>query len=574
MTERDVTAAENQMMLQEEYLKNLEDLEEGQLIDGNVIEVGPDQVFVDIGYKSEGRIDKNEFETPPAIGDEVSVVLVKKEGSHGEVVVSKRKADLKVFWKNMREAALEGEPVEGTVAKVIKGGFEIDLGYGVRAFNPISKIDVMRVENPDEYLGLKSYFIIDKFHKDNKAKIVLTRRRWLEIQNSKRCDEFFTNTSIGDVVEGTVKSFTSFGAFIDLGGFDGLLHINDMSWGHTTRPKDFVKKGDVIKVMVIRLDPEEKKINLSLKHFKEDPWLHFEDRYRVDDVVSGTVSKLTNFGAFVEIEEGIEGLVHISELSWVKKINHPKEVLNVGDQVDTKILGYDIQDGRVSLGLKQVQNNPWDDIEESYPVGKRLTRKVKNMTNTGAFVELEEGIDGFLHVDDLSWTKRYKNPGAVLKTGDEIEVMVTTIDKEKRRIRVGIKQLEEDPWRSLKKAYPRGSLIEGEITNITDFGIFVRVQGGVEGLVSKYQLGNESTERDDADALLKEYEVGQQIKTVVTDISPEKQKLSLSVKELFKQQQRKEMTKYIHDEEESGSYTLGDMLGGSLKDKLPSEDEE
>ena len=543
--------------LQEYYLKNLDELEEGRLVDGKVVEIGPEHVFLDVGYKSEGKVSLSEFKTPPKIGDVVQVVLLKKENRAGEVIVSKQRADEKLFWKSLRNAFQEKLPVEGKITKAIKGGFEVDLGYGVVGFNPISKIDVQRVENPEEYVGLESKFLIERLYNENRVNIVLSRRAWMEMDIARRKAEFFEKTQIGDEVEGVVKSFTSFGAFIDLGGFDGLLHINDMSWGHVTRPKDYVKKGQTIRLKVVRLDKENQKINLSLKHFTEDPWVHFEDKYHVGDIVKGKVTKLADFGAFIELEEGIEGLAHISEFSWVKRIKHPKEVLKVGDEVETMILGYDIHEGRISLGLKQVYPNPWDTIHERFPVGMRIKRPVRKITNAGAFIELEEGIDGFLHVDDLSWTKKIKNPSSVLKEGEEIEVMVLEVNPEERNIRLGVKQLSEDPWMSLKKAYPEKSVIEGVITNITDFGLFVKVQGDIEGLVNKMNVPTAPGETPEE--ALKKYNVGDTVKAVVLEINPHKNRLSLSLKEYVKKQQREELKKYIH-EEETEAYTLGDFL--------------
>ncbi len=548
----------DQTQLQEEYLKTLDDLEEGQLIEGNVVEVGPEHVFVDVGYKSEGKIPLEEFEETPDIGDDVSVVLVRKEGKNGQVVVSKQKADAKLFWKNLRDAFQDRTPVEGSFATSIKGGYEVDLGHGIRAFNPLSKADVTRVQEPESLVGTKSKFLVERLYSDGKVNIVVSRRSWLEEEMQRRKAEFFSTVSIGDEVEGTVKSFTSFGAFIDLGGFDGLLHINDMSWGHVTRPKDYVKKGQVIQLKVIRMDPEEQKINLSLKHFSEDPWSSFETRYQVDDVVKGRVTKLTDFGAFIELEEGIEGLAHISELSWVRRIQHPREVLQAGDEVDVKILGYDIQQGRVSLGLKQVYANPWETLENQYPVGMRITCVVRKLTNAGAFLELEEGIDGFLHVDDMSWTRKPKHPSAMLEEGQEVEVMVIDIDKENHRVRLGLKQLSEDPWQSLAKAYPRGSIIEGEVTSVTDFGVFVRVQGDIEGLVNKANLTEPHVESQEE--ALQRFRPGEKVTAVVTDVSPGRQRLSLSIRELVRQQQRQDMQKYIHDDEEESTTTLGDIL--------------
>lgn len=571
MTEKepDSAATDIQSSLQEEYLKSLEELEEGQLIDGTVVEVTPEHVFVDVGYKSEGKIPVDEFDTKPQKGDTVAVVLIRKEGKGGQVVVSKSKADVRNFWKELRTAHQDGLPVKGRFDKHIKGGFEVDLGHNVRGFCPFSKADVVRVENPEEYINTEGEFLLDRLYSSNKLKIVLSRRGYLEKEIERKKNDFFENTSIGDTVEGTVKSFTSFGAFIDLGGFDGLLHINDMSWGHVTRPKDFVKKGQEISLKVIHLDPEEQKINLSLKHFTPDPWLDFEDKYHVGDVVNGTVTKLTDFGAFVELEEGVEGLVHVSELSWVKRVNHPKEVVSVGDEVDVMILSYDIQQGRVSLGIKQVLPNPWDDIEDQYPVGTRLKKKVVKITNAGAFVQLEEGIDAFLHADDLSWTKRVKNPGSVMTVDEEIECVVTEVDPENHRIRVGVKQLSEDPWVSLQNSYPKGSTIEGEVTSVTDFGVFVRVPGGIEGLIHKFNLrspGDETPEEE----LLEKFQPGDAVRATVLDVKPAAQKLSLSIREYQKNVQKKEMSKYIHDDEDESTVTFGDLLKEKGADQFES----
>ena len=549
-----------QTRLQEEYLKSFQSLEEGQIVEGVVIQVTQDQVFVDVGYKSEGKIPVTEFTVLPKVGDKVSVVLEKKENKHGEVIVSKQKADIKVFWKNLRQAFQDKMPVEGVIDKIVKGGFEVNLGSGVRAFLPISQSDSQKVEKAEKLLGLKALFYVERLYSDNKVNVVVNRRKYLEEQIEVNREKFFTSVQIGDSVTGVVKSFTSFGAFIDLGGFDGLLHINDMSWGHVTRPKDFVKKGQEITLKVIRLDPEEKRINLSLKHFTEDPWLHFEEKFHVNDIVKGRVTKLTDFGAFIELEEGIEGLAHISEFSWVKKINKPEDMVKIGDEVECMILGYDIQAGRVSLGLKQVTANPWDTITERYQSGMRFTRKIVKVTNAGAFIELEEGIDGFLHVDDLSWTKKIKHPGSELSVGQEIEVIILECDPESHRIRLGVKQLSDDPWKSFAETYRPGTTIEGEVTSITDFGVFLKVAGGIEGLINKQNL-LESREETFEDAV-KKYNVGDKITVVVVEVIPEKQKVSFSIKDYKKKMQREEISRYMSsdEEEDEGTYTLGDFL--------------
>jgi small subunit ribosomal protein S1 len=547
-----------QTQLQEQYLKSLEGLEEGDLVDGHVIQVTDDFIFVDVGYKSEGKIPIAEFgDNPPKVGEVVSVILVKKETHSGEIVVSKKRADEKIYWRTVSNAFKDHLPIDGVIDKEIKGGFEVNLGHGLRGFLPASKADVQRVEKGDKLLGLKSQFYLERLYSEKKVNIVLNRRKWMEEDIEKRREDFFQKTQIGDTVKGEVKSFTSFGAFIDLGGFDGLLHINDMSWGHVTRPKDFVKKSQEIELKVIRMEPEERRINLSLKHFTPDPWSTFEERYHIGDVVHGKVTKLTDYGAFIEVEEGIEGLAHISEFSWVRKVRKPEEMLHVGDPVECMILNYDLQAGKVSLGLKQVQDNPWDQVSEKYPVGMRLTRKVVKLTAAGAFVELEEGIDGFLHSDDLSWTRHVKNVASELEVGKEIEVMVIESDSQDRNIRLGVKQLSEDPWHSFSKAFRIGSTVDGIVSSVTDFGVFVKVQGDIDGLIKKQDLSEDKDEP--YDEALKRFHAGQAVRALVVELSPERQKLGLSIRDLVRRQQREEISRFMQDDTKDG-YTLGDLL--------------
>ncbi len=547
-----------QDMLQEEYLKSLDGIEDGQLVAGTVVQLNNEYVFVDVGYKSEGRISRDEFTTEPEVGDEVKVVIINKEGKGGQIVVSKKRADFKERTDELKAASEDRSPILGKFEKVIKGGFEVDLGGEYKGFCPLSKADVVRVEDPETLIGVTDYFIIDKFHSGTRLKSVVNRREYLDLKIKENKEKFFSTVQIGDVVEGVVKSFTSFGAFIDLGGFDGLLHINDMSWGHVTRPKDFVKKGQVVQLRLINIDPETQKINLSLKHMQEDPWFNFEGKYNVGDVVKAPVTKITTFGAFIDIEPGIEGLAHISELSWTKRVNNPKEILDVGDVVEAKILGYDLDKKRVSLGLKQLEENPWDTIEENYPVGKSFSKPVVKITNSGAFVNLEEGIDGFLHIDDISWTKKIKNMSSFCAEGDVIDVVVIRVEPENRRIRLGVKQLEGNPWQTLRHDYPKFSTISGVVTNVTDFGVFVKVIGDIEGLISKFNLVGPDEEY--TDEVLKKFNVGDPITAMVIEVNPTTQKLSLSIKEMIKRSQQSEIAKYIHADDDGDTYSLADMM--------------
>ena len=542
----------------EESLKEFNAPQAGQLVEGIVVQITNDYVYVDIGDKSEGLIPVEEFaDGLPKEGEKVQALLTGHNSSGP--VLSKKKADSKRYLKEIQQAYKEKTPVSGTIAKVVKSGYEVDLGIDRMAFLPISQADAEKVDKPESLLGTKSKFYIERLYSDNKLNPVVNRRKFLEEEINEKRDAFFNSIQIGDSVKGTVKSFTSFGAFIDLGGFDGLLHINDMSWGHVARPKDFVKKGQEIELKVIRLDPEGKRINLSLKHFSEDPWMHFEDRYHVNDIVKGKVTKLTEFGAFIELEEGIEGLAHISEFSWTKKINKPADMVQEGDEVECMILGYDIQAGRVSLGLKQVTANPWDTITEKYPVGTRVNGKVVKITNSGAFIQLEEGIDAFLAGEDLSWTKKVKHPGSEIKADQDLEVIVTECSPEQHRIRVGVKQLTDNPWIAFAKDHKAGSTLEGEVTSITDFGIFVKAPEGIEGLVNKANL-SEDRETPFEEAV-KKYNVGDKVNVYVVSVDVDKEKVAFSVREYKRAQERSEISQYMSSSnDDDGAYTIGDSI--------------
>ncbi len=542
----------------EESINNMEPVENGANVKGTVVQVTDDTVFVDVNCKSEGKIPVAEFNGElPNVGDVITVFLINQFGKNGPEV-SKIKADEKRLWEDFKVAFEEKKPVSGVISSLTKGGYIVNLGGGITAFLPISQADVQKVDKDEKLLGVKSDFYIERLYGNGKRNVVVNRRKYLEEQMNVNRGNFFDNIKIGDTVKGTVKSFTSFGAFIDLGGFDGLLHINDMSWGHVIRPKDFVKKGQEIELKVIRLDPDGKRINLSLKHFTEDPWVHLEEKYHVNDIVKGEVTKLTDFGAFIQLEEGIEGLAHISEFSWTKKINKPSDMVKEGDDVECMILGYDIQAGRVSLGLKQVTENPWDSIAEKYPVGTKVNGKVVKITNSGAFIQLEEGIDAFLAGEDLSWTKKVKHPGSEIKVDQMLDVVVIDCDPENHRIRVGVKQLTDNPWKVFADQYSTGDTLEGEITAINDFGIFVKAPCGIEGLVNKSNLSDDKNVP--FEEAVKKYNVGDKLNVFVVSIDVAKERVGFSVKEYKKAQARAEISQYMSSTNDDGAYTIGDSL--------------
>ena len=533
-----------------QYLKSFAGIEDGQIVTGTVVQLNNEYVLVDVGYKSEGRIPVSEFIELPQIGDKVNVTIIKKEGAGGQVIVSKKRAEAKEKAETLKKAAEDKTPVLGKFTKVIKGGYEVDLGADYKGFCPLSKADVFRVEEPESLIGKTDYFIIDKFHGSSKMKSVVSRKEYLEKKIQENKDKFFQTVQIGDVVEGEVKSFTSFGAFIDLGGFDGLLHINDMSWGHVTRPKDYVKKGQVIQLRLINIDPETQKINLSLKHMEADPWTTFEQRYQVGDVITKPITKITAFGVFIEIEPGIEGLAHVSELSWTKKVTNPKELYNIGDVVSAQILGYDLDKKRVSLGIKQLLPNPWDTVAEEFPVGKVFQGKVAKLTNAGAYIELGNGIDGFLHIEDVAWNRKFNHMNQFCKAGDVIEVKVKSVDPENRRIRLTIKDISGNPWDNFRKSYPRNTNVTGTISSVTDFGVFVKLPGDIEGLVSKFNLG--SPDEDYSDSLLESYKarIGEPLTVTVLDVNPQTQKINLSEKESIRKKQASDYAQYMEGKEE------------------------
>lgn len=555
----------------EKYLDNNPNVAPGQTVKGAVIRINDDGsylVFVS-GIKREIRVSSSEAGGDLKIGDEVEGVL--KEDSKGRYQIVKRfvQDDAQIDEYKRIEAAKEpvlGEIISLVTKKVSKDGKEevIPCGYDVRldgsyiGFCPLSKVDVEKVAKPETLIGKKDYFIIEKFSPNHRVKSILNRRELLQAQIDASKKEFFDTVGIGDVVEGTVKNLTTFGAFVDLGGFDGLLHINDMSWGHVSKAKDFVKKGETLRLRVISIDKENSKINLSLKDMSENPWSTFAQRYSVGQVIKGKVMRCTTFGVFIEIEPSIEGLAHISELSWTKKNFNPADIFHHGDVVEAKILGYDIENERVSLGIKELVENPWNKLAEKFTVGTKLTAKAVKVTQLGAFFQLDGDIDGFLSASDMSWTDKIKDMRGVIKEGDEKEVVVVSVDTAKQKIRLSIKALSDNPWQLFKDSYPKGSKVNGEITEVSDKGVQVKVNEDVVGFISKFNLALSEGENVDD-----KYKVGDSISAIVTNIDMKSKKLMLSVKALEAKEELGDYEKYLssdNDDSSESGFTLADIL--------------
>ncbi len=471
------------------YEETLGDLNEGQIVHGRVLEVGEKDVLVDIGFKSEGIIPLAEFSDPAAIqpGDQVEVYLERMENQDGLVVLSKQRADFLRVWNKIKEAYDNQEVVRGRLGRRIKGGVVVDL-FGVDAFLPGSQVALRRVPNLDDLLGQTLEFRVIKLNK-RRRNIVVSRRVVLEEERAVKRGKLIKELEKGQVREGQVKNITDFGAFVDLGGIDGLLHITDMSWGRVSHPSEVVQIGDTIKVKVLEFDKERERISLGLKQLDAYPWENVEKKYPVNTRVRGRVVSITDYGAFVELEKGVEGLIHVSEMSWTRHVRHPAKILSIGDVIDAVVLKVDPENEKISLGLKQVEPDPWLTLDDKYPVGSKFSGKVRNLTNFGAFVELEEGIDGLVHISDMSWTKRIRHPSEVVKKGDDVDVVILNIDKEARRISLGLKQVKDDPWLELSERFQPGVSAKGTISRVLDRGVVVDLEHDLEGFVPISHLG-------------------------------------------------------------------------------------
>lgn len=502
----------------------LKGFREGQIVKGKVIRISKSELLVDIGYKSEGIIPLSEFTDPQAIkvGDEIDVLLEQKEDEAGTVVLSKQKADRVRSWEQIIEKSEEGSIVEGRVFKKVKGGFMVDIG--MEAFLPASLVSLKPTHNLDQFIGQVLKFKIVKMNK-RRRNVVLSHRDFLQEERLRKRERLLEELEVGRICKGVVKNITDFGAFIDLGGIDGLLHITDMSWSRISHPSEMLAVGDEIEVMVLKIEKAEKRISLGLKQKTPSPWDEAQKKYPIGSRVKGKVVNIVAYGAFVELEKGLEGLVHISELSWTRRISHPSEMLAIGDIVECQVLNIDPTNEKISLGIKQTETDPWLEVEERYKVGSKITGKVRNLTDHGAFIELENGIDGFLRLADMSWTKKIDHPSELLKKGKVVEAVVLSVDKAKRKISLGLKQLIPDPWPDISKRYRIGSIIKGSVTKITNFGLFIELEKDVEGLVHISQI-----EIDQPTDLNKLFKVGATVNAKVIKIDDIERKIGLSIK--------------------------------------------
>lgn len=533
----------------------------GELVTGTVVHITQELVLVDIGYKSEGCIPVAEFcdeegNLTVKVGDVVRVVFDRRESQKGYVVLSKKKAERLAAWDVIDAAGGEGGIVEGKITGKVKGGLTVDIG--VQAFLPASQVDIRPGGNLDRYIGVTDRFKVLKLNK-KRGNIVLSRRVLMEEEREGSRKETLATLAEGQIREGVVKNITDYGAFVDIGGVDGLLHVTDMSWGRLGHPSEMLKPGDNLSVKVLKYDQEKGKISLGLKQIAPDPWLSVEKKYSQGDRVTGKVVSLADYGAFIALEDGVEGLVHVSEMSWTRRLRHPSEILKVGEEVETVVLGVDTGNRRISLGLKQVQVNPWTELEERYPVGTKLEGQIKSITDFGVFIGIEEGIDGLVHVSDISWTKRVKHPGEIFSKGQTVQAVVLNVDADNERLSLGIKQLTPDPWSEIPIKYRPGTRVKGKVTSVTDFGVFLEIEEGIEGLIHVSELSREKvgSPKDVAN-------VGDEMEAVILSVDEADKKIALSVKALQTAAEKAEIESYMQTQGEATS-NLGELLREGLR---------
>ena len=529
----DVTSREELEQLYEESLKHIQ---EGEIVRGRVVHIGRDSVLVDVGYKSEGIIDLDEFPDQGRhlrVGEEVDVLLEEKEDSEGQVILSKEKANRIKIWDDISKKYDNNDVVDGVVVARIKGGLTVDIG--LKAFLPGSQIDLRPVRNLDKLIGERLQMRIIKLNK-RRGNIVLSRRVLLEEERQRAKEKTLASLAEGQIIEGVVKNITEYGAFIDLGGIDGLLHITDMSWGRVSHPSELFAIGDKVRVMVLKFDQEHERVSLGLKQMTPDPWMNVVEKYPETSRVSGKVVSITDYGAFVELEEGIEGLVHVSQMSWARRTRHPSKIVNIGDTIEAVVLSVDKDKKRISLGMKQIEPNPWTTVDERYPVGSEVEGKVRNLTDFGAFIALEEGIDGLIHISDMSWTQRVKHPSEILKKGQKVRAVVLNVDKDNERLSLGLKQMELDPWTQVQTKYQVGQDVRVKVVKVTNFGAFAELEDGVEGLIHLSELSREKV-ADPEDVV----SVSQELEAKIIKIDVETRKIGLSVRAFMEENERQEL---------------------------------
>lgn len=546
------------------FEESMRSVKPGGVVKGRVVGITATHVMIDVGYKSEGQIPLQEFldrdgKVQVKVGDDVDVFFDSSEGEdeNGDIILSRERAENIKIWEEIEKAYREGTGVEGVILSKVKGGFHVDMG--VPGFLPGSHVDVRPTRNLDKFVGKRDKFAILKYNRP-RGNVVVSRRVLLEKERELLKKEILKVLEEGVILEGTVKNITSYGAFVDLGGIDGILHISDMSWGRINHPSELVKVGDHVKVAVLKFDAERERISLGMKQITPDPWTSVRESYPVGARISGKVLSLMDYGAFVELEKGIEGLIHISEMSWTTKISHPSKIVQVGETVEVMVLNVDPNHRRISLGLKQALPNPWEQVKEKYPLGSVINGPVRNVTDFGIFVGVEEGIDGLVHVSDLHWTKKIKHPSELYKKGDVVDAKVLGVDVQNERFSLGIKQLATDPWKLIAERYPVGSKVKGEVTSVPDFGVFVRLEEGVEGLIHVSQL---STERVDKPSAL--FKVGNPVDAEVINVDPHERKIGLSIRALKKTEERQEMENYLKKEKAAGRFSFESILNEELR---------
>jgi len=554
----------NMETLMDMYEESFKRFQEGEVVVGKIISVDKDYVLVDIGYKSEGQIRIREFidedgNITAEQGDTVEVMVEWWDEDDEVVVLSKEKAAKVKVWEDIKKAYDDNGIISGTIESRVKGGFSVDIG--VQAFLPGSQADLRPIRNLDEMVGQTLPFKILKYNR-KRSNIVLSRRVILEQEREQQRSNTLSSIQENKVVEGVVKNITEYGVFVDLGGVDGLLHITDISWGRVKHPSELFSVGDKVTLKILNLDLERERVSLGMKQLTEDPWATASEKYPVGSRITGKVVSLTDYGAFVELEEGIEGLIHVSEMSWTRKIRHPSKVVSVGEEVNAVVLDIKPESRRISLGMKQVVPNPWDVISEKYPVGTTIEGKIKNITDFGLFIGIDEGIDGLVHISDVSWTKRIKHPSELFKKGDVVQAIVLDIDKNNERFSLGIKQLQADPWETVTERYEVGKEITGTVTNITDFGVFVELEEGIEGLVHVSEISKEKVKTP-----VGKFEMGDVITAKVMNINSDERRIGLSIKRLELDDEQGMLSDYVNNMGPATS-AFGEILRENLQEKL------